>query len=191
MKHDAAARSESGDRAFVALGSNVGDRIAHLRFAVERLAEHDALRVKACSPVYESAAHTLPEAGEAPSYLNAVVELQSRLGPRELLSFCLEIERARGRDRSAAQRWAPRTLDVDLLLFGKERIREPDLTLPHPRMAKRRFVLRPLADIAPHVRVPAPWKATVRELLATCRDGSAIRRTGYTISDECDDPQEP
>jgi 2-amino-4-hydroxy-6-hydroxymethyldihydropteridine diphosphokinase len=182
VRREAASRSGSGVRAFVALGSNVGERAEHLRAAVERLSSHDAVRVISASRVYESEAHTLPGRPEAPPYLNAVVELRSRLGPRELLGVCLEIEQALGRNRSDAERWAPRTLDIDLLLFGEEQIREQGLSVPHPRMAERRFVLVPLADIAPDLRLPGPSGAAVRELLEASADESLLRPTSIQLT---------
>jgi 2-amino-4-hydroxy-6-hydroxymethyldihydropteridine diphosphokinase len=141
-------------RAFVALGSNLGDRRAHLRAAVAGLAE--AGRVAGVSPVYETAPVGGP-AGQGP-YLNAVVELETGWEPRALLGLAHRLEDEAGRVR--AERWGPRTLDVDLLLVGDATIDEPDLTVPHPRMWERRFVLAPLADLAPDV-VPPGWEARV------------------------------
>ncbi|MEX0599450.1 MAG: 2-amino-4-hydroxy-6-hydroxymethyldihydropteridine diphosphokinase [Rhodothermales bacterium] len=170
-------------RTFLALGSNVGERIEHLRYAVAQLRSHGSLRVTSTSPVYETTAHMLRPDQQARPYLNAVLEVQSRLRASTLLAFALDIERERGRDRSGGHRWAARTLDIDLLLFGEESIHEPDLTVPHPRMASRRFVLVPLADIAEEVYVPAPFETTVRALLAWCEDAGNVRRTSYTLDD--------
>ncbi len=135
-------------RVFVGLGSNLGDRRAHLRVAVERLPG-----VVAVSPVYETDPVGGPDQGP---YLNCVVELATDLGPRELLRIGRRIEAASGRERR--ERWGPRTLDVDWLLYGDERVSDDDLTIPHPRMGDRRFVLTPLADLAPEL-APCGWDA--------------------------------
>lgn len=129
-------------RAFLALGSNVGDREAALRRAISLLDD-----VVAVSPVYETA----PVGGPAAPcpYLNAVVELSTRRSPRELLETCRRLEADAGRVR--AERWGPRTLDVDVLLVGDRTVAEDDLVVPHPRMWGRRFVLAPLADLAPEL----------------------------------------
>jgi 2-amino-4-hydroxy-6-hydroxymethyldihydropteridine diphosphokinase len=126
--------------AFLGLGSNQGDRWRYLREAVESLAG-----VVAVSGVYETDPLGGP-AGQGP-YLNCVVELATALSPRELLGVCHRLESAAGRVRG--ERWGPRTLDVDVLLYGNATVDEPDLTIPHPRMWDRRFVLAPLAELAP------------------------------------------
>ena len=133
-------------RAFLALGSNLGDRLAYVQGAVDGLPD-----VVAVSPVYETEPVGGP-GGQGP-YLNAVVELDTALSARELLGWCARLEAAAGRVRG--ERWGPRTLDVDVLLVGDEAVDEPDLIVPHPRMGERSFVLRPLADLAPDL-VPAP-----------------------------------
>ena len=134
-------------RAFLGLGSNLGDRHAYLRDAVSSLPE-----VVAVSPVYETDPVGGPE-GQGP-YLNIVVELDSALTPRELLGVCHRLESAAGRVRE--ERWGPRTLDVDIIWTDGEPVDEPDLQVPHPRMLDRRFVMAPLADLAPDV-VPPNW----------------------------------
>ena len=133
-------------RAFLGLGSNLGDRWQYLRDAVSSLAG-----VTAVSPVYETEPMGGPSQGP---FLNVVVELETDLTPRQLLGVCHRLESAAGRVR--ADRWGPRTLDVDILMLGDLTIDDPDLQLPHPRMWSRRFVLQPLADIAPEV-LPAGW----------------------------------
>ncbi|HUF34026.1 MAG TPA: 2-amino-4-hydroxy-6-hydroxymethyldihydropteridine diphosphokinase [Acidimicrobiales bacterium] len=131
-------------RAFLSLGSNLGDRAAFLRQAVAAMPD-----VVAVSPVYE----TGPVGGtEQGRYLNAVVELDTELEPRALLELCARLEADAKRVR--LERWGPRTLDVDVLLVGDLTVDEPDLEVPHPRMWDRRFVLAPLADLAPEL-VPA------------------------------------
>jgi 2-amino-4-hydroxy-6-hydroxymethyldihydropteridine diphosphokinase len=128
--------------AYVALGSNLGDRLALLRAAVAALVRAD-ITVTARSAVYESeAVADEPQ----PRYLDAVVRVETALPPRELLARCLEIEAALGRVRST--RWAARTLDLDLLLYGDAVIDEPDLVVPHPRLTGRPFVRVPLAEVA-------------------------------------------
>ena len=135
-------------RAYLGLGSNLGDRAAHLQFAVEGLAAR-AGRVVAISPVYE----TEPVGGPPqPDYLNAVVEVATVLRPRSLLEACLGVEAVMGRVR--AERWGPRTVDLDVLTYGDEQIDKPGLTIPHPRMLDRVFVLVPLLELEPDLRLP-------------------------------------
>ena len=129
-------------RAFVALGSNLGDRWAHLRAAAAALPG-----VVAVSSIYETDPVGGP-AGQDP-YLNAVVELETDLSPRALLEVARGLESAAGRVRAA--RWGPRTLDVDILLVGDLEVDDPDLVVPHPRLWERSFVLIPLHDLAPEV----------------------------------------
>jgi len=133
------------------LGSNLGDRWAYLRGAVASLPD-----VVAVSPVYETSPVGGPQ-GQGP-YLNCVVELSTGLGPRELLAVAHRAEEAAQRERE--ERWGPRTLDVDVLLVDDLTVDEPDLVVPHPRMYERRFVLAPLADLAPEL-VPEGWEARV------------------------------
>jgi len=132
-------------RAFIGIGSNLGNRLAHLRAAVGGLP--DVVRV---SPLYETEALGGPE-GQDP-YLNAVVELDTELGARQLLELGQALEATEGRVRT--ERWGPRTLDVDVLLVGDEVADEDDLVVPHPRMWERRFVLAPLSDLAPELVEP-------------------------------------
>ncbi len=133
--------------AFVALGSNLGEREANLRFAVLNLPG-----VRNVSGVYETDPIGGPD--DQGAYLNMVVELETRLDPYALLATCRRIEAGAGRERKV--RWGPRTLDVDVLLYGDVKIDSAELTVPHPRMWERRFVLAPLAEIAPE-RVAADW----------------------------------
>jgi 2-amino-4-hydroxy-6-hydroxymethyldihydropteridine diphosphokinase len=127
------------------MGSNEGDRLRFLREAVEAL---DG--ITEVSPVYETDPVGGPP-GQMP-YLNLVVELETDLSPRALLGVCQRLEAAAGRVRG--ERWGPRTLDVDVLLVDGIVVDEPDLTVPHPRMYERRFVMSPLADIAPDLVSP-------------------------------------
>jgi len=130
--------------AYVALGSNLGDRRAHLAAALLALDALPATRLLAASPVYETA--PLGPAGQQ-DYLNAVARVATTLAPHALLDALLAIEQSRGRVRR--ERWGPRTLDLDLLLHGDTALQDPRLTLPHPAMLGRAFVLTPLHDLAP------------------------------------------
>jgi 2-amino-4-hydroxy-6-hydroxymethyldihydropteridine diphosphokinase len=138
-------------RAYLGIGSNLGDRIAHLDGAVRGLAATDGITVVAVSAVYETA----PVGGPAqPDYLNAAVAVETELSARELLGVAQRLEREAHRIRG--ERWGPRSLDVDLLLVGDEVIHDDDLEVPHPRLAERGFVLAPLADLdaRPDLRRP-------------------------------------
>jgi 2-amino-4-hydroxy-6-hydroxymethyldihydropteridine diphosphokinase len=144
-------------RAYLALGSNLGDRAATLQRAVDALGATPGLRVVAVSKVYE----TEPIGPPQPDYLNAVVALDTDLGARALLEVGQELEREARRTRG--ERFGPRTLDVDVLLVGDDRVDEPDLIVPHPRMWERHFVLAPLADVAENlVEQPTQGWAGVR-----------------------------
>lgn len=134
--------------AFLALGSNLGDRLAVLQRAVDLLAGIEGIEVLRSSRVYE----TEPVGPPQPRYLNAVLEVRTRLAPGELLAACLGVEDALGRVR--AERWGPRTVDVDVLTYGEEEIDGPDLTVPHPRMHERGFVLVPLLELTPDPPLP-------------------------------------
>jgi 2-amino-4-hydroxy-6-hydroxymethyldihydropteridine diphosphokinase len=133
-------------RAFLGLGSNVGDRTRFLREAVATLGSS----VRAVSDVYETEAVGGPAQGP---YLNIVVELDTDMTPRELLGLCHRLEAAADRVRTV--RWGPRTLDVDVLWIDGLELSSPDLEIPHPRMWRRRFVLAPLAELAPELVDPA------------------------------------
>ena len=146
-----ADRSAAG-RAFVGLGSNLGDRRALLDSAIARLDARPGCRVRRVSPWLENAAVGGPPG--QPDYLNGVLELETSLPPRELLAALHEIELEHGRDRSHGIADAPRPLDLDLLLYDDRVIDEPGLVVPHPRMLERDFVMAPLARIARDVRLP-------------------------------------
>ncbi len=132
-------------RVFLGLGSNAGDRQEQLRAALRRLATR--CRIVAVSSLYRSAAVVLEGEAPGPDYLNAACEIETDLRPVELLALAKEIEHAIG--RRPAARWAPRPIDIDLLLYGDETIDTPELTVPHPRIAERNFVLIPLVELAP------------------------------------------
>lgn len=137
-------------RVFLGLGSNLGDRRQYLRDAVHTL---ESVGLVAVSPVYETDPVGGP--GGQDAYLNLVVELDCDLTARELLGVCHRLESAAGRVRE--ERWGPRTLDVDILWMEAGALDEPDLQVPHPRMAERRFVLAPLTHLAPEL-LPEGWE---------------------------------
>jgi 2-amino-4-hydroxy-6-hydroxymethyldihydropteridine diphosphokinase len=158
-----------GRLVYIALGSNIGDRAAMLARGIEAL-NAAGIRVLRQSSLYAS------EPVDAPPqawFLNAVVEAETNLMPRQLLRTLMGIERALGRRRTIAR--GPRTLDLDILFYGSSVIRAPDLEVPHPRMERRRFVLVPLAELAPGLRHPVSHKA-VSELLAETPDTGLVRR---------------
>jgi 2-amino-4-hydroxy-6-hydroxymethyldihydropteridine diphosphokinase len=146
----------------IALGSNLGDRLSHLEYAVGRLSE--LLSGLTVSTLHE----TDPVDAEGPRFLNGAAMGETSRSPKEVLDALLEIEQARGRER--AYRNAPRTLDLDLVLYGNGIVNEPGLEVPHPRFRERRFVLAPLAEIAPEMKDPVTG-LTVRELLGNLRSG--------------------
>lgn len=160
--------------AFLALGSNKGDRMRHLRRALRGLADR-GVEVRRVSPVYQTEAHTLTPDEEQADYLNAVIEVRTAAAPHDLLALAKSLERAEGRDLSAS-RWSPRPLDIDLLTVGAVVLNTSDLTLPHPRCAERRFVLRPWADVSPNLVVPSPFDDTVSGLLRRCKDATRAVR---------------
>jgi 2-amino-4-hydroxy-6-hydroxymethyldihydropteridine diphosphokinase len=155
-------------QAFVGLGANLGDRLATLRLAVARLGAAAGGRVLRCSPVYETA----PQGPirEQPPFLNAVCAVATGLPARDLLTRLLEVERSLGRVRDVPQ--GPRTIDLDLLLYGAAVVDEPGLELPHPRLHERAFVLVPLLDLAPDLHHPRTG-ASLRALCAGLRDQAA------------------
>jgi 2-amino-4-hydroxy-6-hydroxymethyldihydropteridine diphosphokinase len=155
---------------YLSLGSNVGNREQNLAHAIERLAPlGDVVSV---SSFYE----TEPvDFADQPWFLNCAVVLETEKMPEQFLSAALRIEKKMGRDRETAQPKGPRTIDIDILLFGKAVIDTPALTIPHPALHERRFVLEPLAEIAPDVRHPI-IKKTIRELRDALPSGPAVRR---------------
>ncbi len=138
-------------RAYVGLGSNLGEREATLRQALEALGSIDGIEVVAVSSFRETDPVGMVD---QPRFVNAAAALETTLGPRELLESLLEVERGLGRDRSREKRWGPRTIDLDLLLYGDETVAEPGLEIPHPRLAERAFVLQPLLELDPGLRLP-------------------------------------
>jgi 2-amino-4-hydroxy-6-hydroxymethyldihydropteridine diphosphokinase len=136
-------------RAFLGLGTNLGDRLTNLQRAAHLLGRQEGIVVVASSRVYE----TEPVGGPPqPDYLNAVIEARTTRSPRSLLDACLEVERAMGRER--VERWGPRVIDIDVLTYGRERVDEPGLEIPHPRMHERGFVLLPLLELTEDPPLP-------------------------------------
>jgi len=155
--------------AYIAIGSNLGDRANHLREARRQLDQSPDTRVVAASGVYETAPVGPVEQG---AFYNAVLRIETQLQPHELLDRLLAIEAQGGRVRR--QRWGPRTVDLDILIYDDWRLKDDALTLPHPRLAERAFVLRPLCDLAPELKPPG-LDQPVRALLSRL-DQSDIRR---------------
>ena len=143
---------------YLSLGSNIGDREPNLRAALDRLAAA-GVRIRRVSPLYETEPVDLTAQRW---FVNLVAEAETDLFPRQLLARTQRIERALGRIRTVPK--GPRTIDIDILLYGNSIVRSDILEIPHPRMAERRFVLVPLADLAPALRHPAT-RLTVREML--------------------------
>jgi 2-amino-4-hydroxy-6-hydroxymethyldihydropteridine diphosphokinase len=147
--------------AFVGIGSNLGGREAHLRRAIELLSAEEGIEIAAVSEIRETDPVGPVEQGQ---FLNGAVRVVTDLAPRELLARLLDIERRMGRVRR--ERFGPRTIDLDLLLYGNETVDEPGLTVPHPRMHERRFALEPLAELDPSLTIPGlgPISALLAEL---------------------------
>lgn len=155
--------------AYLSLGSNIGDRAANLTRAIEELAKRD-VRVVRQSSLYE----TEPvDFHDQAWFLNCAIEVETQLAPKALLNTLLDVESAMGRKRSV--KYGPRLIDLDILLYGNQVVDTPGLIIPHPRMAERRFVLTPLAEIAPHARHPAR-NETIGELLRELGDKSEVRK---------------
>jgi 2-amino-4-hydroxy-6-hydroxymethyldihydropteridine diphosphokinase len=146
--------------AFIALGSNLGDARAQVLAAFDALAQLPGTRLLACSPLYLT-----PPWGvlEQPPFINAVAQIDTTLPPRELLDALLAVERAAGRVRDG-ERWGPRTLDLDILHLDGVVLSDERLSLPHPRIRERAFVLLPLHDLAPELQLPSQGR--VADLLA-------------------------
>jgi 2-amino-4-hydroxy-6-hydroxymethyldihydropteridine diphosphokinase len=142
-------------RAYVGLGANLGDCERAIREAARRIGARRLSEIRKTEPWGYA---------DQPPFLNAVAEVDTELGARELLDFLFEVERGLGRERGTGPRYGPRTIDLDLLLFGSEVIEEPGLSVPHPRLHERRFALEPLADLDAGLVVPG--RGTVAELLA-------------------------
>jgi len=156
-------------RAYLGLGSNLGDRLGHIQAGVSSLSGAPGVDVVAVSSVYR----TEPVGGPGqPEFLNAVVAVSTTLAPRELLALAQRIEAER--DRLREGHWGPRTLDVDILLYGDVAMREADLEIPHPGLAERRFALEPLLEIDPGAALPD--MTPLADLLDGLTDDSMVRR---------------
>ncbi len=146
--------------AYVALGSNLGDREAAIRRAAELIGARRLSTIRETEPWGYA---------DQPRFLNAVAEIETELGPRALLERLLAVERELGRERTGP-RYGPRTIDLDLLVHGDATVSEPGLEVPHPRLAERLFVLEPLAELAPALAIPGA--GTVQELLRGLQSGA-------------------
>ena len=159
----------------IGLGANLGDRLAALRDAVRSILDLPGTTLIAASAVYETEAHVLPGGAPQPDHLNAVVRVATVLAPLDLLTRLQAIERDAGRQPDAPA-WSPRPLDLDLLLYDAQILDTDELVIPHPRIAARRFVLAPLADVAADLVVAGTGR-TVAALLDHTPDRSRIERT--------------
>ena len=157
------------NEAYLLIGGNLGDRLANLDAAMQALSAHCG-RVQKASAVYETAAWGLEE---QPAFLNQAVQIGTQLSPGLLLDRLLQIERALGRIRN--EKYGPRLIDIDILLFNDQVIDQPGLKIPHPRLPHRRFALQCLADIAPDVVHPV-LKKNMRQLLEECTDSLAVHK---------------
>ena len=159
-------------RTFIGVGANVGDRLWFISAAIDALVQERGVHVEQIAPIIETEPVGGPPQG---AYLNTVVELTTSLAPRSLLELLKDIERRLGR-RGTGERWGPRVIDLDLLLCDDVVMHEPDLTLPHPRLHERRFVLEPMAQLAPALQHP-----TIKQSIAVL-----LERTGR--GDSCGAP---
>lgn len=163
-------------RAFLGLGSNLGDRLMHLREAVRQIGATNGIRIERCAGVYESEPWGL---SRQPDYLNTVVEAHTELRAPQLFACMKVIERNMG--RLAAPRYHPRIIDIDILFHGADVLSTPELIVPHPALHQRRFVLLPMMELAPDFRHPT-LGVTINDLYATCPDMGRVKRTAYAIA---------
>ncbi|NND73152.1 MAG: 2-amino-4-hydroxy-6-hydroxymethyldihydropteridine diphosphokinase [Rhodothermales bacterium] len=171
----------TGWLAWIGLGSNLGDREAHLRLAVDRLAENKDISIEDCSPVYECEAMLAkPNSPDQPAFLNAVIRIRTYLSPLSLLDVLHSVELMSGRTRDST-RWAARQLDLDILLYEDLSVTTDRLIVPHPGIPSRRFVLQPLYDLDPSLRIPEPVSLAVDEALSECRDEAVLVRTDVAL----------
>ena len=156
-------------RCYIGLGSNLGNPIQQVLVAIEELA-----RLPQTQQVLSSSLYRSPPLGpqDQPDYINAVVEINTRLSAQELLCQLLDIEQRHGRIRGA-RRWTARTLDMDILMYGQQIIETAELSIPHPGIAERNFVLYPLQEIAPALRVPQ--LGLITQLIAGCDQGDLVK----------------
>jgi 2-amino-4-hydroxy-6-hydroxymethyldihydropteridine diphosphokinase len=156
------SRLRGDARAYIGLGSNLGEPTALIRAGLSELARLAKTRIEACSSLYRSAPVGRQD---QPDFVNAVCRVRTGLAPSALMHDLLEIESRHGRERRG-EKGGPRTLDLDLLLYGQESIRSEQLTVPHPRLHERALVLYPLSELEPELVIPG--RGTLRELLADC-----------------------
>jgi len=157
--------------AYIAIGSNVGDRLGQMREALRLMEASGEIRILQVGRIYENRAIGM---GEADPFLNSVIKVETSIGAEALLDRCLSVEDELGRVRTGV--WAPRTMDLDLLVFGNEQCRTERLQLPHPRMQERDFVMMPFADVAPDLLVAG----------RTCREwAAALASEELRIKEEC------
>ena len=160
--------------AYLALGANIGDRLANLQKAVDMLNESGYCRVTKVSSVYSTKPVGLTD---QPDFLNAVISVETTLSPTDLLKLCLGIEETLGRERTI--RWGPRVIDIDILLYESVYINEDNLVIPHPRMMERAFVLVPLVEITPDIELAGGITA---EMVLKKVDCSGVERTEQIIN---------
>jgi 2-amino-4-hydroxy-6-hydroxymethyldihydropteridine diphosphokinase len=161
-----------GEIVYVAVGANLGDREAAFASVIRSIEAESELLLLAASPVFET--DPIGPAGQG-AYLNAALRLRSWLSPTGLLATLQGIERALGRERGAgAERWGPRTIDLDILFYGERCIEMPQLVVPHPRAHERAFVMRPMAELDPHLIHPR-LGVTIAEIARTRPDAESVR----------------
>jgi len=158
-------------KTFLSLGSNVGDRESHLRAALVQL-QHHRIAIERCASIFSTEPRDYVE---QPWFLNTVIEASTELSPHDLLQRCLSIERASGRVRTVDK--GPRPIDIDVIFYGAVVVNTPELTIPHPRYAERRFVLVPLAEIAPDFLDPV-LGVPVKEVLERTSDSGSVELYG-------------
>ena len=162
---------------FLGLGSNVGDREDYLRKAISILGDREDIQLNRISSIYE----TEPWGKTNQDFfLNQVAEIETELDPWELMAICQEIEKSLGREKN--EKWGPRIIDIDLLLFGEQIVDEENLQVPHPRLSERWFVLIPLNEVASLMMIPGSGQ-TVQEALERCSDQGSVRL--YKKVDAC------
>jgi 2-amino-4-hydroxy-6-hydroxymethyldihydropteridine diphosphokinase len=162
---------------YLGLGTNLGDRLAQLRQALDLLHATRGIRIGNVSSVYETAPVGYLD---QPDFFNLVCEVQTTLSPLQLLHSAQAVEQALHRERIV--RWGPRTMDIDLLLYSSEIVQQPELLIPHPRMHERAFVLVPLAELAPQLRLPG-IEQTLAALLEKLPDEQSIKRASEQLVD--------
>ena len=164
---------QEGIIAYLGIGTNLGDRMGNIRGALGKLGGLPTMELARVSSVYETAPVGVTD---QPDFLNLVAAVRTSLAPRALLEVLLHIENQMGRVRT--EHWGPRVIDLDLLLYGGEQVSLPELTVPHPRLRERAFVLIPLAEIAPEMALPGSEKKVSEIADSFAREGN-IRRLGF------------